>query len=290
MLNELNNIKNPTIRERLDRLIVKPLIGTKLFLGIGINEAEQLANELHKPYRKPPILLKVKVFNPDDIWSADLVEMPPDNLGRSGKYKFILTIIDLYTRYAWAIALKNKTATEVKNAFDSIFKSSKRIPKKLWCDSGKEFYNSTMKQFLKQHNIELYSTMNEGKAVVIERFNRTLKQMMYKQFTVNGDKKWVKLLPSLLKTYNNKVHSSINMTPTEASNNPDKLKERNFENNYENELRTKKQKPKFKVGDRVRIYKYRGTFSKGYKIKWSSEIFVISEVMNTSPTTYRIKD
>ena len=75
MLNELNNIQNPTIRERLDRLIVKPLIGTKLFLGIGINEAEQLANELHKPYRKPPILLKVKVFNPDDIWSADQKDM-----------------------------------------------------------------------------------------------------------------------------------------------------------------------------------------------------------------------
>ena len=172
MLQQLNAITDPTIRERLDRLLIKAAIGTKLKLGIGVN-SEQLADELHKPYRKPPMLLKVKVFGKDEIWSCDLVEMPHEYLGRGGKYKYILTVIDLYTRYAWSIALRDKTGNTVKEAFEKIFKESSRKPAKLWCDRGKEFYNGVMKKFLKDNNIVIYSTYNDGKAVVVERFNRT---------------------------------------------------------------------------------------------------------------------
>ena len=143
---------------------------------------------MHKFYRKPPTYLKVKVFAKDDIWSADLVEMPHESLGRSGKYKYILTVIDLFTRYAWAIPLKNKTASTVKDAFEYIFNTSKRMPKKLWTDRGMEFYAKIMKSFLSQQNIELYSTNNEGKAVMVERLNRTLKGLMWKKFT-NKDTK-----------------------------------------------------------------------------------------------------
>ena len=92
MLQQLNAITDPTIRERLDRLLIKAAIGAKLKLGIGLNpetHKQQLANELHKPYRKPPMLLKAKVFQMDEIWSCDLVEMPIENLGRGGKYKYI---------------------------------------------------------------------------------------------------------------------------------------------------------------------------------------------------------
>ena len=133
MLQELNAIQNPTLRETLDKLLIKGAINTKLKLGLGLldpeKDREQLAKELFKEYRRPPVFLKVKVFDKDDIWAADLVEMPKEHLGRLGKYKYILTVIDLYTKYGWAIPLKKKTATETKAAFERIFKSSRRTPK-----------------------------------------------------------------------------------------------------------------------------------------------------------------
>ena len=132
--------------------------------------------------------------------------MPIENLGRSGKFKYILTVIDLYTRYAWAIPLKTKTSLEVKEAFEKIFKESNRRPKKLWIDRGGEF------NLMKKQNIEVYSTENQGKAVMVERLNRSLKEIMWKRFTVQGNQKWVKLLPEVVEIYNNRIHSSIKTT------------------------------------------------------------------------------
>jgi hypothetical protein len=291
MLEQLNSIQNPSIRERIDRLIIKGLIGTKLKLGMSI-ETEKLANELHHEYRRPPVYLKVKVFSKDEIWSADLVEMPKENAGRLGTYKYILTVIDLYTRYGFAIPLKSKTALEVKTAFESIFKSNNRKPKRLWTDRGKEFYNKLFQSFLKDNNIKLYSTYNEGKAVVVERFNRTLKQYMWKKFTEQGTQKWFKMLPSVLNYYNNKIHSSIKTTPIEASEHPEKIKELIANNNYENEntMSKRQNKPKFKVGDRVRIYRYKLHFEHGFTHKYTEEIFKISKVLLTSPVTYELVD
>ena len=216
MLKLLDSITDPTVRERLERVVVKAALKAKLFLGVGLDpilNRNELADELHKPYRKPPILQKVIVKGDDEIWSADLVEMPPENLGRGGKFRYILTVIDLYTRYAWAVPLTNKTGNQTKEAFERICETSKRKPLKLWTDSGSEFYNKVMSAFLKKHNIHIYSTKNEGKAVVVERLNRTLKQMMWKQFTIQGHQKWVKMLPEILTNYNNKIHSSIKTTP-----------------------------------------------------------------------------
>ncbi len=282
MIEELNNIKNPTFREKVERVIVIKMLKAKMKLGMGI------ADELHKEFRKPNHLLKVKVFNKDDIWSADLVEMPPQIGKQHRKYKYILTVIDLYTRYAWAIPLPNKQGITVKEAFQQIIKETKRKPNKLWVDQGKEFYNKDVKTL----DFDLYSTHNDGKAVVIERFNRTLKQMMYKKFTEQGNQKWLTLLPELMQKYNNKIHRSINTTPAKASSNPDSIKIEINKDNYTNEMNSKlvKNKPKFKVHDRVRIFKYKSMFAKGYTAKWTNEIFVIDEVLPTVPYTYKLKD
>jgi hypothetical protein len=293
MLKQLDAITDPTIRERLERLLIKGVIGTKLFLGVGLTEEtnrEKYADEIFKDYRRPPVYLKVKVFEKDEIWSADLVDMPKENLGRGGKYRYILTIIDLFTRYAWGIPLKTKTGSEVKQAFESIFRSNRK-PSKLWVDRGKEFYNKTMDSFLKQNNIELYSTNNEGKACVVERLNRTLKQFMWKKFLIQGNQKWVKILPSVLEYYNNKIHSSTRMSPIEASKYPAKIKETITNNNYENEdnMTKRQNKPKIKVGQKVIVYKWKNHFEKGYTAKWSTEVFKISRVLLTSPVTYEVK-
>ena len=291
MLAQLNAIKNPTLRERIDRLLIKGALNTKLFFGVGVDK-EQEANELFKEYRRPPTYLKVKVFEPNAIFSADLVEMPKENLGRLGTYRYALTVIDLYTRYGWAIPLRNKTGNETKQAFMKIFKESKRIPQKLWTDAGREFTNGIMKAFLKDNNIELYHTFNEGKAVVVERFNRTLKQIMWKRFHVQGTQKWVKLLPKVVEYYNNKVHSSIGTTPQNASDHPELIRRAISQTNYENEDNmTKRQlKPKFAVGDHVRMYRYKTHFEKGFTHKYTEEVFKISKIIRSAPTTYEVVD
>ena len=286
MIAELDSIPNPTIRERLERALVKKLLQAKVYFGLGVDEKNksiQLALELHRQFKRSPDYLSVKVFNKDEIWSADLVEMPHENQGRSGTYKYILTVIDLYTRYAWAIPLKDKTSNTVTHAFQSL----RKLPKKLWTDKGKEFYNKVFQSFLKHNNVMLYSTFNEGKAVVVERFNRTLKDMMWKKFTVQDNQKWVQLLPELVDKYNNSYHSGIRLTPKEAYENPEKIQNINYRHkNVYNK------KSKFKVGDKVRIFKWKSIFEKGFTAKWTNEIFIIKQVLesNNEPTVYEIED
>ncbi|KAL9979408.1 hypothetical protein ACROYT_G017070 [Oculina patagonica] len=186
--------------------------------------------------------------------------------------------------------LKNqdKKGASITSAFNNIIINDKRKPEYLWVDKGSEFYNKTFKEWLKQNDIKMYSTFNEGKAVVIERFNRTLKNKMYKQFTIQGNTQYLEMLPILVKEYNNTKHSSIKMTPTEAS------KEKNQGIVYLNlygDMEPLSAKPKFKVGDKVRISKYkRKVFDKGYTPNWSEEIFIVDKIQYTNPITYKLKD
>jgi L-rhamnose mutarotase len=220
--------------------------------------------------------------------------MPKENMGRSGKYKYILTVMDCFTRYAWAVPLRDKTGSTTKDALENIIKLSKRKPEKLWTDRGKEFYAKTMLSFLNQHNIEIYSTNNEAKAFMIERFNRTIEEKLWKIFSIQGNQKWVKILPDVINNYNNKKHSTIRLSPKEASDHPEKVAAINSLNSYKNEDQDfqseKKKYPKFKVGDRVIVYKYKHKFEKGYTEKWTREVFVVSKVIPSSPFTYRVKD
>lgn len=196
-------------------------------------------------------------------------------------FNYILTVIDVFSKYAWAIPLKFKTGKQMIEIFQDIFK--KRKPKKIWTDAGKEFINKDFNKFLSENEIELYQTFNEGKAVVIERFNRTLKEKMWRYFTESKSNKYLDILPKLVSKYNKTFHSTIKMTPTQGSKPKNEHKINYVPPNI-------KEKPKFKIGDRVRIYKYKKLFSKGYETNWTNEIFVISSIIKTSPITYKIKD
>ena len=224
------------------------------------------------------------VFNIDDIWSADLKDMQSISKQNKG-FKYILTIIDIFSKYAYAVPLKSKSSSNIIEAFEKLFKSSK--PKKLWTDQGLEFTGNNFKKFLSKNNIELYHVYNEGKAAVVERFNRTLGEMIQKHLTATNSSKYIDVLQKLLNDYNNKYHSSIKMTPFEAT---DSKNTSLVYNNLYGNIKPNKCKPKFKVGDRVRIYSYKNIFDKGYKANWTREIFVITEVKNTNPITYKIKD
>ena len=218
--------------------------------------------------------------------------MPAELLGPKGKYKYIVTVIDVYTKYAWAIQIKKKTGQELKEAFEKKFTTSNRKPLQLWCDKGTEYFNHVFKSFLKQHNITLYSTESEIKGGVIERFNRTLKEKMWKHFTLQGHQKWFSLLPTLLEEYNNTKHKTIKTSPTYASEHPESIYNIVKKNNNENvnKLSKNQKKPKFSVGDRVRIYKYKYKFTKGFVAKWTDEIFLIKNVLPTLPPTYELVD
>ena len=126
------------------------------------------------------------------------------------RIKYLLCAIDLLTKYAWVIPLKDKKRTSIVNAFQKII-SEGRKPNKIWVDQGSEFYNNSFKDFLKINNIEMYSTYNEGKSVVAERFIRTLKNKIFKHMTAVSKNVYFDVLDDIVNKYNNIVHRSIKM-------------------------------------------------------------------------------
>ena len=106
-------------------------------------------------------------------------------------FRHILNAIDVFSKFVWNVPIKDKTGKTITNTFQSIVNTSKRKPNKLWVDNGSEFYNNVFKKWLVENEIKMYSTINEVKAVVIERFYRTLKNKMYRYFTVNNTYKYV---------------------------------------------------------------------------------------------------
>lgn len=249
-----------------------------------MDKKEALANELHKPARRNYRRRAVDIRGLDETWQADLVDMSAYTSSNNG-HKFLLTVIDNFSKFAWAAPLKTKSGKDVTNAMKSVLSS--RSPKKLHVDQGKEFYNKEFKTLMKKYNIKLYSTFSHLKASICERFNRTLKSKMWKQFTLRGTYKWIDILPNLMSEYNNSKHRTIKMKPIDVTAaNENKILRAVYK-----PLRVQeKQKKKFKVGDKVRISKYKHVFEKGYTPNWTTEIFTISEIKNTIPLTYKLMD
>ena len=165
--------------------------------------------------------------------------------------------IDLFSKYAWVVPLKDKKGTSIVNAFQKII-SEGRKPNKIWVDQGSEFYNKSFKDFLKINNIEMYSTCNEGKSVVAERFIRTLKNKIFKRMIAVSKNVYFDVLDDVVNKYNNTVHRSIKMKLIDATS--DFYAEYNEDSNLT--------KPKFKVSEDVRISKYKNIFAKGYTQNW----------------------
>ena len=153
----------------------------------------------------------------------------------------------------------------------------------MWVDKGKEFYNEDVKDL-----IELYSTDSEEKSSLLERWIRTMKENMWKYFSANSTNVYTNALPDLVREYNNTRHSSIKMTPVQASKKENELKV--WRNLYAEHLEIHDINPKFSVGDKVRISKKKKTFEKEYTTRWTEEIFMIVEVKRMSPVTYKIAD
>ena len=242
-------------------------------------ENKQLAEELHKSIIKNFKRKKVYSSFKDNIWGVDLADI--SLISKFNKdIKYLLCVIDLFSRFAWVIGLKIKKGDSIAEGFKKIL-SFGRKQNKIWVDHGSEFYNNIFKSFLKENVIGMYSTHNEGKSVVGERFLKTLKNKIYKHMTYIGKNDYFNFLDDIFDKYNNSFHSSIKMKAKDVTD--DSFVEYSEESN--------KKDPKFKVGDNVRISKYKNIFAKDYTPNWSEEVFVFNKIVeNTVTWTYLIND
>ena len=235
---------------------------------------------MHKPVVHHFRKRTVYVSGIDEIWAADLVDMQSFAKDNDG-VKYLLTVIDVFSKYGWIVPLNDKSGKSTAAGFMKIFTSGRK-PGKVWVDKGREFYNTDVKKL-----VELYSTENEEKSCVVERWNRTMREKMFKYFTANSTRRYIDVLNEMVNSYNNTRHSSIKMTPAKASL---KANEKTvWMNLFGNEIH-KAIKPKFSIGDKVRITKKKNIFEKGYTPRWTEEIFTISTIQYTDPPTYKITD
>ena len=226
-------------------------------------------NEIYsKPPKKNYITNKTDVYHIDDIWSLDILDLkdygPENNRG----HRYVLVVIDNFSKFGWTIPIKNKNAQTIKDSFESILINSKRSPNLIESDRGKEFYNIIFQDFLDKNNIKLYSRNSSYGAVFAERFNRTIRDLLKKIVFEQGDAKWIDVLSTITKQYNNRIHSSTKLTPIQGS-----LK-KNESFVYKNLLdKRKKIKPKFQLNDLVRTADLKKTFSKGDTTNWSCKLY-----------------
>ena len=246
-------------------------------------EKIRLVEELHAPVRKNFERRHVIVYGYDDLWQADLVDMRQFSRFNN-KNQYILTIIDVFSKFAWALPIKTKNGKDVARAFSSVLDGGRK-PENLQTDNGKEFYNKEFQQLMKKYGVNHYSTFSILKASVVERFNRTLKNNMWKLFTLHGNYKWLKHLSNLLLEYNSRKHRTIGIAPIQVT----RAQEADLLRNVYNRIKIAAP-AKFKIGDHVRISKYKHLFQKGYTPNWTTEIFRIVKVQQTNPVTYLLED
>ena len=263
--------------------------------GIAVKQARRiLAHELgytlHKPARRHFPTLRVLVFGPDEQWAADLVDV--QQLKRHNKgVNYLLTVMDVFSKYAWVVPLKQKTGPLVASALSTLFKDGKRIPQKLQTVDGKEFYNVHVKRVLKDHDVHHFSTVGDTKASVVERFNRTFKQRLYRYTTTYNTPSYLTTLSALVRGYNASNHRSIGMAPKDVN-------ETNAREVWETLYRKKKKQNKrrefrdaLKAGDRVRLNKKHRPFKKGYLPGWTEEVFLVTKVRRDgNVVTYQISE
>ena len=241
-------------------------------------------NEIYsKPPKKNYETNRTLLKSIDETWSADLLQMDDYGVENNKGYKYILTVIDNFSKFGWTVPLKNKFAKTVTEAFSNIINNSKRKPKLLETDDGKEFTNKMFIEFLKLNDIKRYSRYTSKGAVFAERFNRTIRDLLKKPVFEKGNANWIDELHSITSKYNNKIHSSSKMTPIQAS------KKSNESEVYTSlQDKRKKRKPKYNIGDLVRTADKRNIFSKGDSTNWSNKLYTITEIIDDTIPSYRI--
>ena len=226
---------------------------------------------------------KTDVYFIDDIWSLDILDLKDYGPENNRKYRYVLVVIDNFSKFGWTIPLKIKNAQTINDYFENSLITSKRKPNLIETDRGKEFYNNIFQDFLNKNNIKLYSRNSSYGAVFAERFNRTIRDLLKKIVFEQGDAKWIDNLPTITKQYNNRIHSSTKLSPKDAS-----LK-KNEGYVYKNLLdKRNKITPKFQINDLVRTADLKRAFSRGDTTNWSYKLYKITEIITDTIPSYKI--
>lgn len=243
--------------------------------------------QLHKPSRKTFTRRPFIVQGIDHLWQVDLSDVTSLKKFNKG-YRFILFVIDAFSKYAWVKPLKNKTGPVLARAMEEILKKSKRRPLHVQSDKGGEFTNRWFREVLKKRHINFYTSQNEEtKAAFVERLQRTYKAKMFRYFTYKRTLKYLDVLEDLMESYNNTVHSTIGMKPSEVSRKNEALVRRRLSKRWS---KVKGKVTDLQKGDQVRLSEKRYPFGKGYLPQWSQEIFQIQKVLHTTPPTFKVED
>ena len=236
-----------------------------------------------KPPKKNYPTNKIVYNHIDETWSIDLADMIDYKISNNKGYRYIFIIIDNFSKYLWAIPLKNKYSQTITNEFSNILTTSKRKPLKIESDRGTEFYNNIFQNLLKSKNIHHYSRFTDKGPSIAERVIRTIRNLIKKPVFEKGNADWLSELPSVIKQYNNTIHHSIKMKPVDASKTTN-------EKIVFDILRDdrQKQRPKYKLGQLVRTADIKRVFSKGDSTNYSYKLYTITEVIRDTVPSYRI--
>ena len=244
-------------------------------------------NFIDEIYGKPPkknySSKKTIIKSIDDTWSSDLLDMNDYGSKNNKGYRYILVVIDNFSKFGWTIPLKNKFSQSITDAFSEIIKSSNRRPNLLETDDGKEYVKKIFNEFLNNNKIKRYSRYTDKGAVFAERFNKTVRNFLKKPVFEKGKADWLSELTSVIKKYNNTIHHSTKMTPIQASK---KINEKLIFSNLRDD-RVKRQ-PKFKLGQFVRTADIKRGFSKGDSTNYSYILYTVTEIIHDTIPSYRI--
>ncbi|XP_072017156.1 SCAN domain-containing protein 3-like [Amphiura filiformis] len=248
----------------------------------------QDAYTLHKPSRRR---FPRNIYFSDGIdqtWQIDLIEF--QKLVRYNRgYKFVLTCIDVFSKFAWARSLKDKKGPTVAAALKNIFEEG-RQPTQLQSDKGKEFLNKDVQKLFKDKNIHFFTTQNpDTKAAIVERFNRTLKDRIFRYFTRTNSSEYHRILRDAVAGYNSSYHRSIKQSPASVTKDNESTVWKTLYGKYKRSRKPNKQNL-LEAGDLVRISVEKLPFRKGYLPQWSEELFVVAKRIDRRVPVYVLKD
>lgn len=247
----------------------------------------QLAYTLHKPIKKKFPTRQYKTSGINDLWQMDLMEMIPYSRVNRG-YKYILTCVDVFSRYARVQPLKTKKGEEVSKAISKMFVKNV-TPIHIQTDLGKEFYNTHVRTLFQKHKIIHYTVFSQFKAALVERFNRTLREKLNRYFTHTGKKVWHNVLQTIASTYNKTKHRGVNNFCPADINKEDN--EHHLWSKQQEQQKQQKSNTHIKLLDYVRVSRLRGPFLKNFDQNWSDEVFRVVAIDNRqSPVMYVIQD
>ena len=270
------NVNKNTSLGGVSKLNIKNKKKAQYFLN------SQRTYTLHKRRVKKIQTKPVIVNGPNAQYQSDIIDMKKHSK-YNDNYKYILNIIDVFTKYGYSIPMKTKSSRETAESFEQVLKHNK--PETLQVDRDKAYLGKSFQEMLKRYKIKMFHSNTHLKSSVVERWNQTLLNTIYKSFTAKNTQTWYKILPTIVKTYNNTIHSTTKFKPKD-------INRENYElawiNTHSKPIKSKS--PKYKIGDIVRISRYKNVFAKGYRPNFSEELFIIDIVNKGKPPTYILKD